>query len=124
MRTEVARGFEQDRVHFDRRYQAARLRLRGLRSSDLATIKRHERVVRHVLCFKGSDSYSAKMQPGAESSGQPTLAAIGRGTQNSKRFHAALPIRLAQTAKSASKNWLFSDALLTATRRNRFFGIP
>jgi len=75
----VAVGFEQHRVHVGMGFKVGGLGLHGLRATDLATVRRHRAVERHVLRLERHDTYALAHHPATQRRHQRAFAGIGRG---------------------------------------------
>ncbi|RMS04581.1 hypothetical protein ALP75_204956 [Pseudomonas syringae pv. actinidiae] len=124
----VAVGLEQHRVHVGVRRQEARLGLHGLRPTDLAAVRRHRAVERHVLRLERHDFYALAGQPAAQCRHQGTFTGVGggalyhqRGHGYSLRYSSRTLCRRCQSASSRGrpKRRLPDSGVSPTNRRNR-----
>ena len=80
---------QQHRVHRDARLGVAGARLQRLGAADLAAIRRHRRVVRHVLRLKRQHLEPVARQRAGKARKQQRLADIGAGALQHERGRAA-----------------------------------
>src|SRR5580700_1825137 len=62
LRADLALRLQQHRIHVHARRRAGRARLQRLSATDLAAVRRHRRIVRHVLRLERTNLYSAQRE--------------------------------------------------------------
>ena len=77
LRADLALRLQQHRVHVDARRHARGARLQRLRAADLAAVRRHRGVVRHVLRLERAHSEPARREGAAEPGDDQRLADVG-----------------------------------------------
>ena len=85
LRADLGLRLEQHRVHVHRRRDAARPRLQRLRAPDLAAVRRHRRIVAHVLRLERPHAQPAPRERPAQARHQQRLADVRAGALEHQR---------------------------------------
>jgi hypothetical protein len=101
LRANVTLRFQQHRIHVDARGDAAGARLQGLGAADLAAVRRHGGVVRHVLRLERPHAHAPRREGAAEAGDDQRLADIRAGALKHQRARLAHVSRLLDRAAPA-----------------------
>ena len=85
LRADFALRLEQHRIHVHARRHAGGARLQRLRAADLAAVRRHRRVVRHVLRLERPHLETAQRQRAREAGDDQRLAHVRAGALEHQR---------------------------------------
>src|SRR3546814_16468330 len=88
----VRLGLQQDRVHVRMKFRTAGEGLQGLSPADLPAVRRHRRVVGHVLWLEGKDAKAAISKDPAKPGHKDGLAHIGTRAPDPYTDHISYPI--------------------------------
>jgi hypothetical protein len=100
LRRAIGLGLEQYRVHVGMRFHAAGDRLQRLGAADLAAVRGHRGIVRHVLRLERTHRQPAIGEGPAEPGDQHRLANVRSGALEHQSAHATLPA-ISQSSRQA-----------------------
>ena len=111
LRADLALRLEQHRIHMHARRRARRARLQRLGAADLAAVRRHRGVVRHVLRLERPHREAAIGQRARQAGDDQRLADVGAGALEHQRARRHGQNSMPGCAFTPAAKWCFTSVI-------------